>query len=286
MQEFLLEPNEDQLVDIALAMPLDKKIHKAVELLRLWEPMALKMSPDGYWLAYSGGKDSDCILELAKMAGVKYRPVYNVTTIDPPELVRYIKREHPEVEFSRQEKTLLTEMVENKSCLAPPTRLARWCCERYKEVGGNGMAKVLGVRVAESPRRKTLWKTVINNRKSGKIICPIVYWTDDDVWEFHKQRDLKYCHLYEEGFNRLGCVGCPMAGTEGQLKAFARWPKYELLWKRAFKRFWEKWHGVPKRDGSPRYFEDFGDWETFWEWWISGTSKTEDEQCQGMSLFD
>lgn len=89
------EPSEADLVEQALAQPLTRKIELAIATLREYEAMALKLNERGYWLAYSGGKDSDVILELAKMAGVKYRAVYNVTTIDPPELVLYIKREHP-----------------------------------------------------------------------------------------------------------------------------------------------------------------------------------------------
>jgi len=277
-----IEPSEQDLYEMALSVPLDEKIDKAVKLLRGMEQMALAVSPDGYWLAYSGGKDSDVILELAKMAGVKYRAVYNVTTIDPPELVRYIKREHSDVEFNHPEKCLFTVMVEHPACHGPPTRLARWCCKYYKEHGGSGMVKIIGVRAPESPRRKALWRTVMPNRNGGHILCPIVYWTDDDVWAFHRLRGLPYCELYDEGFKRLGCVGCPLAGANLQRKTLERWPKYQGAWKRATKRFWDKWHGVPKANGEPRWFEDFGSWEGLWEWWISGGPKqdSEDDGCQ------
>lgn len=77
---------------------LDDKIKAAVEFLQKAEKLALKMQPShGFWLAFSGGKDSCVILELAKMAGVKFTAYYNVTTIDPPKLVRFIIEEHPEV---------------------------------------------------------------------------------------------------------------------------------------------------------------------------------------------
>ena len=285
-QELLptFEPSESDLYDRALAQPLEAKIKSAIVLLQLHAGIAESMSADGYWLAYSGGKDSDVILELAKMAGVKYRPVYNVTTIDPPELVRYIKREHQEVEFNRPEKAMLTMLAEDNSC-GPPTRLARWCCEKYKEHGGDGMANVIGVRAAESTRRKLTWKQVIANKRMGTIVCPILYWTDDDVWEFHKRYNLKYCELYDEGFKRLGCIGCPLAGCAQQHAEFARWPKYEQAWKRAFERFWNKWHGVPTLKGERRWFEDFGSWDGLWEWWTTGKRKEDGEECQTIRLF-
>ena len=277
-------PSEAELVAQAMAQPLAVKIRQAIGLLQLHEGMAKSLAPDGYWLAYSGGKDSDVILELAQMAGVQYRPVYNVTTIDAPELVRYIKREHPEVEFNRPEKALLTMLAEDKSN-GPPTRRARWCCEVYKEQGGLGTAQVTGVRAAESTRRAAMWKQVTPHRKTGVIICPIVYWTDADVWEFHRQMGIPHCELYDEGFTRLGCIGCPMAGPAGQIKEFARWPRYEKLWQRAFDRYWQRWHGVPTLKGKRRWFEDFGSAEELWKWWRSGKRQGKVTGCQMEFLF-
>lgn len=61
-------------------MPLDisQKIETSIKRLRSFEP------PEGYFLAFSGGKDSQCIYHLAKMAGVKFDAHYNVTSVDPP----------------------------------------------------------------------------------------------------------------------------------------------------------------------------------------------------------
>ena len=126
-----IEPSKNDLYDIALAMPLETKIKKAILLLQEYDKKASEMSEQGYWLAYSGGKDSDVILELAKMAGVKYEAVYSVTTIDPPELIWYMKKEHPEVRFRHPEMPMLTMMVEKGK--GPPTHFGRWCCMYYKE---------------------------------------------------------------------------------------------------------------------------------------------------------
>jgi phosphoadenosine phosphosulfate reductase len=279
-QPTLFEPSESDLVRQAMRQPLQQKIDNAIGLLRLYENQALQLSPDGYWLAYSGGKDSDVILELAKMAGVQYRSGYNVTTIDPPELARYIKREHKEVEFNRPEKAMVTTLVEHPSCKGPPTRLVRWCCEKYKEQGGNGFVKIVGVRAAESARRAKMWTSAVPNRNGGLIVCPIIYWTDKDVWAFHKLRSIPHCELYDEGFKRLGCIGCPLAGPKQQRAEFDRWPNYEKAWRRAFDRFWAKWHGVPTLKGKDRWFEDFSSPEEMWQWWISGKARKGKRQCQ------
>jgi len=274
-----IEPSENDLIDRAMGMPLDVKIKKAILLLQEYDKLASEMSEDGYWLAYSGGKDSGVILELANMAGVKYEAVYSVTTIDPPEIIYFMRKEHPEVRFLHPEMPLLTMMVDNG--IGPPSGWSRWCCRFYKESAGTGCAIIIGVRAAESPKRKARWKQISRRTdKDALYVCPILYWTDNDVWEFHRLRDIPYCELYDEGFKRLGCIGCPLAGYKLQRRDFDRWPKYEEMWKRAFKRFWDKWHGVPTRKGNVRSFEDFGSWEGLWEWWISGVNKDKNNGCQ------
>lgn len=116
-------------------------------------------------------------------------------------------------------------------------------------------------------------------------MCPICYWTDADVWEFHRLRNLPYCELYDQGFKRLGCVGCPLGGPKNQAREFARWPRFESLWKRAIVRFWEKWRAMPRNDGKPRYSAGFASGEEMWDWWRSGERKDESTGCQGEFLF-
>lgn len=70
------------------------KEQKAIERLKTFEPT------DGYYLAYSGGKDSDCIKILAQLAGVKFEAVHNLTTIDAPETVRYVQSQ-PDVRIDK-----------------------------------------------------------------------------------------------------------------------------------------------------------------------------------------
>ena len=270
------------LIQQAYELPLHHKIDKATALLNAYESEASGYAAKGYCLGFSGGKDSGVIARLAEMAGIRHTMDYSVTTIDPPELVRHIKDNY-NVKFHHQPRALLTEMVENTSCKGPPTRLMRWCCEKYKENTGNGQWKILGIRAEESPRRKKIWKQVIiNNNNKVRIINPILYWTETNVWEFHREQKIPKCCLYNEGFKRLGCVGCPLAGARQQRIEFNRWPRYEFLWRRAFDRFWEKWHNVPTKKGKRRYFEDFGSAQGLWDWWISGTRKRENAECLGM----
>lgn len=256
-------------MQMALEMPYEKKVEKAIKFYQTY--------CDGAYGAFSGGKDSCVIKQLAIDAGVKVDWHYNNVTIDPPELVRFIKKHHPDVAWNNPKKHLLTRMVDKAN---PPTRLNRWCCFEYKEQGGAERDKILGVRIAESARRAKLWKQIVLHNKTGeKMLAPICYWTDEDVWEYIRDRNIPYCELYDEGFKRLGCVGCPMGGSEGQKRYFDRWPNYEKAWRRAFDKLWNRWHGVPNQKGKPRFFEKYGSAEGLWEWWRSGKAYKKEGQC-------
>ena len=98
------------------------QVDTAIKRLQEFEPA------EGYYLAFSGGKDSVVLKDLADKADVKYDAHYSVTTIDPPELVYFIRRVHPDVHWDRPEKAFLTRLVENGF----PLRQSRWCCKEYK----------------------------------------------------------------------------------------------------------------------------------------------------------
>jgi len=126
------------------------KLDMALNRLRLFCP------PEGYYVAFSGGKDSQCVYHLCKMAGVKFDAHYNVTSVDPPELIRFIRKNYPDVIWDyprdRDGKVItMWNLIPRKQM--PPTRLARYCCAYFKESSGKGRVTVTGVRWAESTNR-------------------------------------------------------------------------------------------------------------------------------------
>ena len=127
------------------------KVELAIQRLKAFEP------PEGYYVAFSGGKDSQCVYHLCKMAGVKFDAHYCVTSVDPPELVRFIKDNYPDVAFDRRHDkdgkpvTMWSLIPQRKM---PPTRIARYCCEELKESNGAGRWTITGVRGSESENRK------------------------------------------------------------------------------------------------------------------------------------
>jgi phosphoadenosine phosphosulfate reductase len=256
-------------------MNLDMLVQRSVMLLRANVP------PDGspYYGCFSGGKDSVVIKELAKMAGVNVVWHYHNTTIDPPELVRFIKDHHRDVIWDKpQHGHLLHRLVEKK---IPPTRWARWCCAEYKELAGpKGCVKIMGVRVAESRGRTKRWTACTMQEPAKRLsVLPARLWSDDDVWSFIRQRSVPHCSLYDEGFKRLGCVGCPLAGAKQQQIEFRRWPRFESAWHRAVVAQFARWNGQTVRvwvKGTgwverPWWGTGlFATGEEYWRQWITG----------------
>jgi phosphoadenosine phosphosulfate reductase len=229
------------------------------------------------WVAFSGGKDSVVLLELVKTSGVPYEAHYNITGVDPPELYYFIRDECPNVKMDMYAKSMWELIVEKKF---PPTRVMRYCCAELKERGGAGRVCCTGVRNAESVKRRGRKPfEIVTNKKAdkillndndearrqwehctvkGKYICnPIIDWTDADVWNFIRGNHVKYCKLYDEGFKRLGCIGCPQSGRE---RDFARWPKFRKLYVNAFDRMLKAFY-----DGKYRAWETG---EHVMKWWM------------------
>ncbi len=239
---------------------VSEHVDLAIKRLKEFEP------PEGYYLAFSGGKDSVVLKDLANKAGVKYDAHYSVTTIDPPELIRFMRHFHPDVIWERPEKAFLTRLVEKGF----PRRQGRWCCEEYKERGGSGRLVITGIRAAESVQRGKR-RMVENCYKdhTKHYLHPIIDWTEEDIWRYIRTNNIPYCELYDEGFKRIGCLFCPMLYYKRRQAEVRRYPRYAEAFRRAFRKLYAKGRDSTKRWAS-------GD-EIF-EWWIGDGSDTRGQQ--------
>lgn len=202
-------------------MSLTALIDQSIGRLRMFTPPDSLFGPEPYWGADSGGKDSCVIVWLAAQAGVLVDWHFQCTTVDPPQLIRFIKEHHPATVFEKPKATMIELIEKNK---IPPLRGLRYCCRVLKEQGGIGRRVLTGVRWAESPNRKKRRKLVERFGRSW-VVNPIIDWSNDDVWQCIRENNIPYCDLYDEGFKRLGCVMCPNAGPEGMARDIARWPR-------------------------------------------------------------
>lgn len=273
------------------------RVETAIERLKAYEP------PEGYWLAFSGGKDSVVIKALADMAGVKYEAHYQNTSVDPPELVKFIKTFDDVNMDSPKDKDgnriTMWNLIPKKKM--PPTRIVRYCCHALKEASGKGRIVITGVRWAESVKRRQnqgevtivdgakenlaemgfdessftqtkLGGVVLNldNAESKDILSmcyrtrktmlnPIIDWSTEDVWEFIRTYNVPYCSLYDQGYKRLGCIGCPM--NDHAAEELEKYPKYKQAYLKAFERMIDQ----RKANGMDCVWKTA---EEVMEWWL------------------
>lgn len=264
--------------------PLARKIEYSIDLIRKSEPIALRLDPvNGFYNTFSGGKDSQCLYHLVKLAGVKAKTHMNLTSIDPPEVIRFVRTQYPDVEMIKPRMSIY-EMAKKKHIL--PTRRFRWCCAEYKEMSGAGKVTLIGVRKQESARRakrEEISTTIKGKRAEGTfdqwseheeqmvtcvggkdkiLVSPIIYWTERDVWEFLNANSIPHCKLYDEGGKRIGCLCCPMSNYKQKLKDIREYPHVKRGWLKAIQ--WLIDNGYLNHN--------FKDAETGFRWWISDNS--------------
>lgn len=226
---------------------LNEKINAAINELQIEEP------PEGWFLAFSGGKDSIVCEKLLSLANVNYEAHYCATTIDPPEVLRYITKYYPHVNWNyatwKGKPCNFYSMIKVKDL---PRRDCRWCCAIFKEYSGQGRYMIEGIRKSESYNRSKRQKReyflnyyyrkkhlrsglsldklneLVAKKKAKKVLNIIFDWSEKDIWDFIHLFNMPYCILYDQGYKRIGCIGCPSASVRNIRKDFIRYPTIAL----------------------------------------------------------
>lgn len=190
-------------------------------------------------IAYSGGKDSEVLLDLAKKTGVSFRVVHNVTTIDPPGTISHCIRAGAVI---NRPKMSFFELIAKKGL---PSMFRRFCCSYLKEQY-IGQYVALGIRRCESVKRAARYDEptacrVYTGGKESEQIFPILEWNDEDVANYVKMEHLQ-CHplYYVDGHfdvtRRLGCLGCPLQSDRGRAD-FIQYPRLLRQYVKAYQRY-------------------------------------------------
>jgi len=251
----------------------------AIDFIRQYEP------PEGYFFGDSGGKDSTALRGLIIESGVKYKGYYSATGIDPPEVVQFIKKYHQETIIKRPYLTMpkkypewkgtrsFFEMLQIKGF---PMRFARWCCDDLKKNPTRNIPlnhRLLGLRTEESSMRR-LRKDNPEKFKKWMIYKPIFHWLEWEIWDYIENNNLPYCSLYDEGFDRIGCVVCPfLCHGENNPKLvmhMERWPKIYFAFEKAMKKLFDNYlcHVNP-RSGAVNFRRET-DFDEFLQNWYLG----------------
>lgn len=249
---------------------------KSIERIKLAALMSEQYYDAPIICTYSGGKDSDVMLELFKRSGVNFEVVNNHTTVDAPQTVYHIRKKFKELEelgikatiiypTYQGERTSMWRLIEK---YGPPFRQIRWCCKVLKESSMPRRMVSTGVRWDESVQRssrsefetlekrkkdkkKATYEDIILNNdndvkrkiidrcevKGAVVANPIIDWKNKDIWEFIRSEKIQYNPLYDMGYSRVGCIGCPMAGYSGRCKEFSDFPTYKNNYIKAFDRY-------------------------------------------------
>lgn len=241
---------------------------KAIQRLKSFEP-----ETEPYYLCYSGGKDSDVIRILADLAGVKHDIVHNHTTVDAPETVYYVRSipniiiDYPKTSMwdlivqklmppTRLVRYCCAELKERGGQGRVKITGVRWAESKNRKESA-GTIKIIGSPKATqkyadeigAEYHVTKQQGLIMNddndesrrmvehcyRTTSTMVNPIVDWTDDDVWEFLNYYGCRSNPLYECGFKRIGCIGCPMA-SKNRYTQFRLYPKYKNNYIKSFDR--------------------------------------------------
>lgn len=271
---------------------VDGKIQQSIELLKEFEESAIYRNSLGYVVGYSGGKDSDVLLDIFKRSGVRFFVMHNHTTIDIPDTVYYIRKKFYELECAGipckiyYPRVSFWRLCKYKKML--PSRIARFCCSELKERDISYLqfaTHSFGVRRSESVKRAK-YRDSIEMRdnkgfndiqrfhfddseevkltgacytKNHFIVNPLAYWSENNIWEYIHGNNLDYNPLYDRGYKRVGCIGCPMAGKSREFE-FTDFPKYKSLYIRLCAEILDirKTLGLPNKLGfkcGQEYFE-------------------------------
>ena len=85
-------------------------------------------------------------------------------------------------------------------------------------------AWITGLRRDQWASRSDIRKVEIDHDHGAIVkLNPLAEWSEDEVWEYVRERDLPYHSLYDRGYTSIGCAPCTRAVAPGEAARAGRW---------------------------------------------------------------
>ena len=173
--------------------------------------MAYEIDPEVKVFSVDTGRLPEETFELIEQLRDRY-PGLNLELISPDQGVvqRMVKKHGPNLFYKQVEHRLL-------------------CCQIRKVVPltkhlATLDAWITGLRRDQWATRTDIRKVEIDHDHGAIVkLNPLAEWTEEEVWDYVRERDVPYHPLYDQGYTSIGCAPCTRAIAPGEAARAGRW---------------------------------------------------------------
>ncbi len=147
------------------------------------------------------------------------------------DLIDRVKERYPTLNIELKKPDLTLEQQADQYEPALWTSDPNQCCyirkiKPLEEVLSGVTAWVSGLRREQSPSRQNTDFINKDERFKSIKVCPLIYWTWDDVWAYIERHDLTYNELHDFNYPSIGCIPCTAQVSSSGDSREGRWTNF------------------------------------------------------------